>query len=252
MLLQRIIPSMLLKKERIVKGVRYQGYRDAGSPKTTARAYNCQGADELLLLDIDSSRLKQEPDYKSIQSVAEECLIPLSVGGGIRTLAIAKKCVQMGADKLCLTTSVYEQPNFIAELAHHFGSQSIMVGIDVVRTVDGNLHLFDHRNHTLVPDLHPWHWMEQVVGLGAGEIRLMAVDREGGFSGFDLGLFLEARSIVDVPIILEGGAGSLYDLKQALVHGIDAIALGAMLVFRDANLVKIKSYLLSEGCAIRE
>jgi len=250
MLYQRLIPTLLLKNKRLVKGARYSNFRDAGNPKTTARVHNCQGADELIVFDIDASKEKREPDYETIKMIAEECFMPLCVGGGISNIEIAHQCMEAGADKLCLTMTALENPSLISELAHCFGSQAIVVGIDLVR--DGNsVFLFDHRNHEILKHLDPWHWLKQTVQLGAGEVRLMSVDREGSLLGYDFSLYKKARSLVNVPIILEGGSGSLNHLQEAFEAGVDGVATGAMLVFSDANLVKIKQHMLTQGCNTR-
>ena len=252
MLFQRLIPSLLLKSGRLVKGVRYQGFRDAGNPRTTARAHNHQGADELIVVDIDASKNNCGPDVKTISTIAEECFMPLCVGGGIRDMVSAHACMEAGADKLCLTTSAMDSPKLIAELAHRFGSQAIVVGIDVAYDETGTARLFDHRSGRIITNLDLWKYVEHVVKLGAGEIRLMAVDREGTLLGYDMSLFARIKELVDIPIILEGGAGSLHHLQEAFEAGVDGIASGAMLVFSDAKLVKIKKHMITNRCNIRD
>lgn len=250
MLYQRLIPTLLLKNQRLVKGKRYDDFRDAGNPKTTARAHNCQGADELMVLDVDASREKRAPDYETIRMIAEECFMPLTVGGGITNSDIAHACMDAGADKLCLTMTALDNPALISELAHCFGSQAVVVGVDIVN--DGSsAGLFDHRSHQILATPDPWRWIQKAVELGAGELRLMAVNREGDLSGYDFELYKKARDLVDVPIILEGGAGSLDHLQAAFEAGVDGVATGAMLVFSDANLVKIKQHMITQGCSIR-
>ncbi len=251
MLYQRLIPSLLLKDNRLVKGVRYRDYRDAGNPATTAKAHNHQGADELILLDIDASKENRGPDIDVIRLVAEQCFMPLCVGGGIRSLADATQCMKAGADKLCLTTTALDNPELITRLAHHFGSQAVVVSIDISRNGNGHAMVYDHRNGTIVMGLDPLEWAKKAVSLGAGEIRIMSVDREGSLQGYDLEIFKIIREAVDVPIILEGGAGTLDHLESAYKNGVDGVAVGAMLVFSDANLVKIKHHMVSHNCNIR-
>ena len=250
MLYQRLIPTLLLKDKRLVKGKQYSNFRDAGNPKTTARVHNCQGADELMVLDIDASKENRPPDYQTIAAIAEECFMPLCVGGGITSVEVAHECMQAGADKLCLTVTALDNPNCIMELAHRFGSQAVVVGIDLV-TEAGLVKVFNHRTHDVVNSLDPWSWIREVVKLGAGEIRLMSVDREGSLIGYDFSLYEKARSLIDVPIILEGGAGSLDHLQAAFEAGVDGVATGAMLIFSDANLVKIKQHMITQGCRLR-
>lgn len=252
MLFQRLIPSLLLKKGRLVKGKRYSKYRDAGNPRTTARAHNHQGADELIVVDVEASKENRAPDINTIRDIAEECFMPLCVGGGIRDSATAHACMEAGADKLCLTTTALENPRLVSTLAHRFGSQAIVVGIDVTYDKDGVPRLFDHRHHDMLPNSSPLKYAKQVIELGAGELRLMSVDREGSLAGYDIPLYQQVRELVDVPIILEGGAGSLDHLQEAFEAKVDGIATGAMLVFSDANLVKIKKHMITNRCNIRD
>jgi cyclase len=249
-MLKRVIPSMLLRRGRLVKGVAYSQHRDAGRPDTTARAHDAQGADELLLLDIDAAREQREPDYSSVAAVARACFMPLTVGGGIRTVDIAHHCMNAGADKICLTTTALDDPALIGRLAKVFGAQAIVIGVDVVATAAGR-RLYDHRCDRTVNGIAWDDWLKRAVGEGAGEVRLMAVDLEGRRGGLDTGLLAEASRLVDVPIILEGGAGSLDQVAAAMKAGADAIALGTMLVFSDNNIFKVKSFLKNAGLEIR-
>ena len=247
---KRLIPSLLLQGGRLVKGAGFGNYRGAGRPESTARAHNAQGADEILILDIEASRLRCEPDYETIRTVANECFMPLTVGGGITTLEIARKCMNAGADKLCVNAVALGNPDIIYELSHVFGSQAIVLAVDVIRSPDG-IKLFDHRTGEPVGTPDVLDWIREGVRLGAGEIRLMAVDREGMREGMDLALLEQVRNFVNVPVIIEGGAGSLDHLDTALAAGADGVAVGTMLVFSDNNLVKIKRFLAQKGHDIR-
>ena len=249
MLYRRLIPSLLLRRGRLVKGVRYADHRDAGNPATVTRAHNAQDADELIVLDIDATGEGRGPDLDAIGKVANECAMPLTVGGGVRDLAAASACMAVGADKLLVTAAALDRPAFIGELARVFGSQAIVIGVDVAGA-PGQWRLYDHR--TGAPAAHALpEWIARVVDAGAGEIRLMAVDREGTRSGFDLELLALARGLVRIPIVLEGGAGSLEHCAEAFGAGADGIALGTMLVFSDYNLVKISRYLAGSGHRLR-
>jgi imidazole glycerol-phosphate synthase subunit HisF len=248
--LKRIIPSLLLRGGRLVKGVTYADHRDAGRPETTARAHNAQGADELLLIDIDASREQREPDLASVASVARACFMPLTVGGNIASVATAQRCMNAGADKICLTTTALDHPGLIGELARVFGTQAIVIGIDVTAT-GGGRKLYDHRSGKSVPSVDWREWLKRAVGEGAGEVRLMSVDREGTRVGLDMALLEEASALVEVPIILEGGAGSLDQVADAMHRGADAVALGTMLVFSDNNIFKVKSFLKNAGLEMR-
>lgn len=249
MLTQRIIPSLLLRRGRLVKGVAFDSPRDAGNPATTARAYNAQTADELILLDIDASREDRGPDLDTVAAVASECLMPLTVGGGISNTDIATRCLTNGADKICVNTTAFDRPELISELATRFGSQAVVLGIDVIH--DGNRYqLFDHRHKRTVLDRNWLDWMSTAVSLGAGEIRLMVVGREGSRTGFDTEAYAAAARY-GLPVILEGGGGKLGDLAVAMAAGVSALALGTMLVFSDNNIVQLKRYLKNTGQEIR-
>ncbi len=233
----------------MAKGERFASYQDAGLPHTTARAYIAQGADEILLLDVDASRVGRGPDLDAVRAVAAECQVPLTVGGGIRTVADGHACMAAGADKLCVTMTALDRSDLITELAEIFGSQAVVLGIDVL-TDDGARRLYDHRNGDMV-GRDPLAWARDGIARGAGEIRLMAVDREGTRRGMDLDLLEAVRHAVQVPIVLEGGAGTLEHLDAAFAAGADGVAVGTMLVFSDNNLVKIKRYLADRGRNVR-
>jgi imidazole glycerol-phosphate synthase subunit HisF len=248
-LYRRLIPSLLLRRGRLVKGVRYAEHRDAGNPATVTRAHNAQDADELIVLDIDAAREGRGPDMAAIARVADECAMPLTVGGGIRDVADARACMAVGADKLMVTSAALDRPALIGELARVFGSQAVVVGIDVLGGA-GEWRLYDHRSGAPAPgDVAAW--IVRVADEGAGEIRLMAVEREGTRTGFDLDLLALAQKVVRLPVVIEGGAGSLEHCDAALAAGADAIALGTMLVFSDYNLVKVARYLASRGHRMR-
>jgi len=246
---QRLIPSLLLRRGRLVKGERYANHRDAGNPATTARAHNAQGADELLLLDIDASREGRGPDLEAVGRVAAECFMPLTVGGGIDSVERARECIAAGADKVMVTTAAMDNPELINRLAHAFGTQAVVLGVDVVEE-HGRRTLYDHR--TGASRVGDWlAWAQEGAKRGAGEIRLMDVSREGTRAGPDLAFLRKARSGIDRPLVVEGGAGSLEHLAAMLATGADAVAVGALLVFADNNLVKVRRFLSSAGAAMR-
>ena len=250
MVLQRLIPSLLLRRGRLVKGVCFRGHRDAGAPETTARAHNAQGADEIVILDIDASREGRSPDFDTLRRVAAECFMPVTFGGGIRSRDDAARALDAGADKLTLTTTALDRPDLIDDLARLLGAQAVVLGIDVIDGAAGPL-VYDHRKDQPVRGRTVSGWIDEAIGRGAGEIRLMAVDREGKRVGMDVNLIAALAARIKVPIVAEGGAGTLDHLSQALDAGASGVAVGTMLVFSDNNLVKIKRYLRSCRCAIR-
>ena len=248
--LKRLIPSMLLKGGRLVKGSHFKNYRDAGQPQTTARSLNAQGADEMLLMDIEASQKSRPPDFESIRAVANECYMPLTVGGGISNLDIARKCMEAGADKLFLNTGALDKPSLIIEMAKIFGVQAIVLGVDVV-SYKTSYKIFDYRSKVAITEKTPIDWIDEVVSYGIGEIRIMSVEREGSRSGMDIEFLKKVRDVVSIPVIIEGGAGSLEHLDQAFASDADGVAIGTMLVFSDNNLVKIKRYLAQKGHQMR-
>lgn len=237
----RIIPSLLLREGRLVKGVRFAEHRDAGAPATTCRAHSAQGADEILLVDIDASRLGRAPDFAALEQVAKEIQVPLTFGGGLRDVELIHRAIEGGADKALLTSVALDDPGLIDAAAHRFGAQAVVIGLDVVQR-GGAYRIHDHRTGRLDErDLDGW--IKEAVARGAGEIRLCAVDREGTREGLDLALFAHVRRLVNVPIILEGGAGDLPQVAAAMHAGADSIGLGTLLVFSDNNLVKVRRFL---------
>ncbi len=245
----RLIPSLLLRGERLVKGVRFAGHRDAGAPATTARAHGAQGADELVLLDIDATRRGRGPNYAALESVAREILVPLTYGGGIASVDAARRCLERGADKTCITGPALDRPDLLSDVARQFGIQAVVAGIDVVGE-GGRWRVYDHRSGvpakpTLVD------WVRTVVDAGAGEIRLVSVDREGSRRGLDVELWRVVSGLVSVPVILEGGVGSLGHIAEAMAAGVDSVGLGTLLVFSDNNLVKVRRYLRGVDAPVR-
>ncbi len=250
MLRQRLIPSLLLRRSRLVKGVRFAGHRDAGAAATTAQAHNHQGADELVLLDIDATRENRDPDFPALEALAGVCRMPLTFGGGVRTLELARRAIAGGADKVIVTAPARREPALLTAIAHRFGAQAVVLGVDVVRQ-DGKWRLYDHVSGTVDCNADLVDWIREGVERGAGEVRLTAVDREGTRQGLDLDLLAAVRAVVSTPILLEGGAGSLIDVAAGFRAGADGVCLGTMLVFSDNNIVKIKRYLEAERCNIR-
>lgn len=247
---RRVIASLLLRKDRLVKGVRFSAYRDAGDPRATVRMLAAQGIDEIALADIDAASEKRGPDIERISAVATDCNVPLTVGGGIVSTAIAASCLERGADKILVTTGALDRPALVDELARHFGSQAVVIGVDVVAD-DGQIRLYDHRTSTQRPERAWTDWVTETVARGAGEIRICAVDREGTRSGLGLDLYDVVAGLVDVPVVIEGGAGTLSHLDLAFAHGVEALGIGTMLTFSDNNIFKIKEFLASRGHSVR-
>lgn len=248
---RRLIPSLLLRRSRLVKGVRYASHRDAGHPVGTARAHNAQGADELALVDIDAMREGRAPDLETLRAVAAVTFVPLTFGGGICDTDTARACIAGGADKVMVTAAALDRPALIDELARVLGVQAVVLGLDLIRDDAGQYRLYDHRRQATVADRDWKTWVNEAAARGIGEIRVMAVDREGTRTGLDLVLHEEMAALTRVPIILEGGAGTLKHLDEAFAAGVMAVGLGTMLVFSDNNIFKLKQFLGVRGHQVR-
>lgn len=247
---QRLIPSILISSERLVKGVGFKNFKDAGKPSTTARAHNHQGADEIIVSDIDSSANQKPPNFRVLKEISKEVFMPLTFFGGIKDQKLARECMDLGADKIGLNSTAIENPKLINILSRQFGSQSIVVGVDILK-INNDYFVYNHAKKKIVNDLKPINWVKEVISYGCGEIRLMSVDKEGTKLGFDFDMYKIFRKEINVPIILEGGAGSLKDIEEAYDLGVNGVALGSCLVFADNNIIKIKKYLFSKNKNIR-
>lgn len=245
----RIIPSLLFADGRLVKGVRFADWRDAGSPASTIRAHNAQKADELILLDIMATREGRGPAAALLEPIALEAELPLVVGGGIRSLEDAAGCFAAGADKVALGAALRRRPELAGEIAERYGSQAIVACLDVVRE-GGGYRLYDYLSGTALEQ----DWLahaRRLVEAGVGEFRLMRVDREGMRESLDAEAWHALRAAVPVPIILEGGAADLTSVLDAVSAGVDSVGLGTMLVFSDNNIIQIKRHLKNAGAHVR-
>lgn len=251
MLKKRIIPKFLIKDGRLVKGVRFNdNLREAGNPVSTAKVYDSYGVDELIFLDIDATPQNRSPVSSIIQRTSEEVFMPLTVGGGIRSLNQISSLLESGADKVCITTAAIEDPGFIIRAASHFGSQCIVVGIDYKLQPDGTTLVVSHcGSHTT--DLDPIAWAQRIQDSLAGEIMLCSVDRDGTMNGYDLELISKLSERLDVPLIASSGAGSLQHCRDALEAGASAITISSMFLFSDHSPIKVRSYLAGNGVSVR-
>lgn len=250
MLAKRIIPCLDVKDGRVVKGVNFESLKDAGSILEQARFYNAELADELVFLDISASLESRRTTLEEVRKVSEEVFIPLTVGGGIRTLDDARQAFLHGADKVSLNTAAVQTPTLIAELAERFGSQAVVVAIDIKR-VNQRYEVFTHSGKTPT-GLDALEWAQQVVELGAGEILLTSMDKDGTQSGYDLESLRLISTSVSVPVIASGGAGNLAHLKEAFAEGSADAALAASIFhYRQYSIIEAKRYLAHHGIEVR-
>lgn len=247
----RIIPCLLLKDGRCVKGVNFSDYRDVGHPVTNAKIYDAQGADELIFLDIAASEEKRNILIDIVEKTADECFMPLTAGGGIRSLEDINNLLRAGADKISINTIAVEKPEFIAESSKKYGKQCIVVSIDYKLNKDNKLEVFTHGGKKSTGK-DPVIWASEAAKLGAGEILLTNIDQEGTRSGYDIKTIREIADSLNIPVIASGGAGTLEDLKNGIEEGhASAVSLASILHFTDQNVIKARNYLSTTGINVR-
>jgi len=241
MLKHRVIPALLLRNHGLVKTTQFKDPKYVGDPINVIKIFNEKEVDELMLLDITASKECREPNYKVIEQIAGECFMPLAYGGGIRNLAQARHLFSLGVEKICLQTAVLENTNFIRELINEFGSQSVMVSLDVKKNWLGRPKLY----HSISGKLMDAAWVDillELVLAGAGEVLLNAVDKDGTLTGPDLSLIKQASAAVDVPLIALGGVSSLADIKACVVAGASAVAAGAFFIYHGPHRAVLVTY----------
>ncbi len=252
MLSRRIIPCLDVNAGRVVKGVKFQELRDAGDPVESAKAYDLQGADELVFLDITASSDDRTIMHDVVRATAEQCFMPLTVGGGLRSVADIRAMLNAGADKVSLNTAAIKNPELISEAARKFGNQCIVVAVDAKRSPDGrSWRVYTHggRHPT---ELDAVAWARRAVALGAGEILLTSMDRDGTRDGYDLGLTAAVSDAVEVPVIASGGAGTLAHLAEVLDRGHASAVLAASIFhYGTFTITQAKTYLAGEGVPVR-
>jgi cyclase len=249
-LAHRIIPCLDTDGARVVKGVNFVGLRDAGDPVALAARYNAEGADELVVLDIAASRDRRPTFLETIRRVAAELAIPLTAGGGIRTLEDARAVVRAGADKITVNTAAVERPELISELSMEFGAQAVVLAIDAKRT--GNRWDVMVRGGRDSASREASVWAKQGVALGAGEILLTSVDRDGTQSGFDIPLTAAIAKSVSVPVIASGGAKLPEHFADIFAQGAADAALAASIFHDNVQPIRaLKSYLGERGIEVR-
>jgi cyclase len=254
MLSRRIIPCLDVTEGRVVKGVKFQELRDAGDPVECARAYDAQGADELVFLDITASSDGRRIMRDVVAATAEQCFMPLTVGGGLRSLGDIEAMLKAGADKVSLNTSAIKDPDLIRAASDRFGAQCIVLAIDAKHEPgpEPRWRVYTHggRNPT---ELDAVEWARTAVALGAGEILLTSMDRDGTKAGYDLGLTQRVSDAVEVPVIASGGAGSLADFADVLDQGHASAVLAASLFhFGTFTVPQVKDFLSSRGMPVRK
>ena len=254
-LAKRIIPCLDVDKGRVVKGVQFVDIRDAGDPVEVAKRYNEQGADEITFLDITASHEERDTMVQTVERMASEVFIPLTVGGGVRTLEDIRALLNAGADKVGINSAAVKNPEFVRAAAEKFGSQCIVVAIDAKQvSAEGEplrWEVFTHggRNATGIDAVG---WAEQMADYGAGEILLTSMDKDGTKSGFNLALTRAISDAVDVPVIASGGVGNLQHLVDGVVEGkADAVLAASIFHFGEYTIPQAKAYMSDQGVEVR-
>jgi cyclase len=256
MLTKRIIPCLDVKDGRVVKGVSFVNLRDAGDPVEVAKIYDAAGADELCFLDITASHEKRATILDVVSRTAGEVFMPVTVGGGVRTLDDIRALLSAGADKVSINTAAVQHPDFVSAAAARFGSQCIVVAIDAKRrrgpeNGSGGWEVFTHGGRTPT-GLDAVEWSRRMTDAGAGEILLTSMDRDGTHDGYDLPLTSAVARAVSIPVIASGGAGTLQHLYEALTEGgADAVLAASIFHYRTYSIEDAKMYLQDRGVPVR-
>ena len=247
----RIIPCLDVTDGRVVKGVNFTDLVDAGDPVEMASLYNLEGADELTFLDISASVSGHETTLDVVRRTAEQVFIPLTVGGGIRTVEDVDRLLRAGADKVSINTSAIARPELIAEIADRFGSQVLVLSVDARRAnTESGFEVTTHGGRQSV-GIDALEWVEKACALGAGEILLNSMDADGTRAGYDIGMIAAVRAVSKVPLIASGGAGSLDDFSAALDAGANALLAASVFHFGIHRIGDVKSYLSKHNYPVR-
>ena len=248
---KRIIPCLDVDQGRVVKGVKFVDIKDAGDPVDVAKRYDQEGADELTFLDITASHEGRDTIIHVVEQVAASVFIPLTVGGGVKELSDVRGLLNAGADKVAINTAAVFNPEFVHQAADKFGSQCIVVAIDAKQVADNQWQIFTHggRKPTGIDAIE---WAKKMVALGAGEILLTSMDRDGTKRGFDLKLTRKMSDSVPIPIIASGGVGNLEHLAQGVIEGkADAVLAASIFHFAEFSINEAKTYMQSRGITVR-
>ena len=251
MLKTRIIPCLYVHDGRVVKGVNFVNLVDAGDPVEQARVYDYQGADEICFLDITASSEERDTLYNVVSSTAAQCFMPLTVGGGVREVEDVRKLLLAGADKVSINTAAVKRPELVSEASEKFGRQCIVVAMDAKKSKTGEFEIFTHggRNETGISAVH---WAQRVVQLGAGEILLTSMDRDGTGDGFDIELTKKVTEAVSVPVIASGGVGNLDHMVEGIRDGgASAVLAASIFHFGKFSIADAKIYMQKAGLNIR-
>jgi cyclase len=247
----RVMPTLLFKEVGLVKGVGFDSWRRVGSAMQAVKVYNMREVDELIYLDITATADKHPPDFESVDELADECFMPLTVGGGVRTVEDVRRLLQVGADKVAVNTVAVENPAVIREMAQRFGSQCVVVSIDVRRHADGTHEVHTHSGKVATGKDPVW-LAQEMEALGAGEILLTSIECDGRMAGYDVELTRRVSEAVSVPVIASGGAGTYAHMAEVLREGrASAVAASSIFHFTEQTPLEAKRYLREQGFRVR-
>lgn len=250
-LAKRIIPCLDVDQGRVVKGVNFVDIKDAGDPVEVAKRYNDQGADEITFLDITASHEQRDTTFEMVEAIAEQVFIPLTVGGGVRKLEDIRNLLNAGADKVSINSAAVSNPDFVKQAADKFGSQCIVVAIDAKQVSENKWEIFTHGGRKPT-GLDAIDWAVKMTRLGAGEILLTSMDRDGVKTGFDLALTRAISDAVDVPVIASGGVGNLEHLVEGVKKGkADAVLAASIFHFNQYSIGEAKEHMQAAGIEMR-
>lgn len=247
----RIIPCLDVDNGRVVKGINFKNLTDAGDPVEMAKIYNSEGADELTFLDISASSNQLPTTLEVVQKTAEQVFIPLTVGGGVRSVNDVDTLLRAGADKVSINTAAINRPQLIAEIAQRFGQQVLVLSVDAKRGESKSGFEVTTHGGKVLANLDAIEWVKQACELGVGEILLNSMDADGTKAGFDLEMIKAVRAVTNVPLIASGGAGKLSDFEDALKAGANALLAASVFHFGSFKISDVKGYLSAKGYPMR-
>jgi len=246
----RVMPTLLFKDVGLVKGIGFDSWRRVGSAMQAVKVYNMREVDELVFLDISATRESRGPDFETVDELADECFMPLTVGGGVRTIEDVRRLLQVGADKVAINTAAVDNPNLIRQIAQRFGAQCVVVSIDF-RGTNGSAEVYTQAG-TMRTGRDPVSWARQAQELGAGEILLTSIDRDGAMRGYDVEVTAQVAAAVSIPVIASGGAAGYDDMRQVIERAnVPAVAAASIFHFTEQTPLEAKCYLREHGLRVR-
>jgi len=242
MLKKRIIPTLLLDNKQLVKTIKFSNPKYVGDPLNAIKIFNEKFVDELIILDISKKNKSNSIDYNFLKDLFSECFVPVTYGGGISSLKDADAIFKLGIEKICINSAVLKDINIIKEFSRNFGSQSVVVSVDIYRNIFNKIKIYNHKKNKKEDNLNLEEYFKQIENLGAGEILINSVNKEGTMSGMDLELIKSTSNIINLPIIYTGGIGSIDDIKDAFKYNISGVSAGSFFVFYGPYKAVLISY----------